>query len=317
VLPPEVAVPDLRDAPAGAVARAAIAAGVTRLLAHDPGVRLGEDPEDVHQARVATRRLRSDLRTFRPLLDEKWTAEIRDELGWLADLLGAVRDTDVLLERLEADTAELAAGDAGPAASLLRRLRSERDEARAALLEALDSDRYTALVDLLVEAAGALPAAAPVEDGGGGGEREGVVQPSEQPAAKVVPGLVQRPWRHLRRAVDELSEDPPDESLHRVRILAKRCRYAAEAAAPVVGKPARRLAEAVAGLQGVLGDLNDAVIAEAWLRAAVTRGPAAQALVAGELVARQRQRAAACRTAWPAAWKRASAKRLRSWLDGD
>ena len=84
------------------VVRAAIARSTARLLAHDPGVRLGDDPEDVHQARVATRRMRSDLRTFRRVLDEDWDESMRDELKWLGGLLGAVRDTDVLLDRLEA-----------------------------------------------------------------------------------------------------------------------------------------------------------------------------------------------------------------------
>src|SRR5436190_7535261 len=85
---------------AGDAVRAALATGFARLLRHDPGVRIGDDPEDVHQARVATRRLRSDLRTFRSLLDQEQAQVLRDELKWAADLLGDVRDADVLLERL-------------------------------------------------------------------------------------------------------------------------------------------------------------------------------------------------------------------------
>ena len=73
--PPDVVVPPKPGAasPAAAVAHAAITESVVRLLAHDPGVRLGDDPEDVHQMRVATRRLRSDLRTFRPVIDRHWS----------------------------------------------------------------------------------------------------------------------------------------------------------------------------------------------------------------------------------------------------
>ncbi len=78
--------------------RQAISAAVDRIMRHDPGVRIGDDPEDVHQARVGTRRLRSDLRTFSSLLDEEWLASLRDELRWLAGALGEVRDDDVLID---------------------------------------------------------------------------------------------------------------------------------------------------------------------------------------------------------------------------
>ena len=82
-----------------------------RLLRHDPGVRLGIDIEDVHQARVATRRLRSDLRTFQPLLDEAWADALRDELRWLGAELGRVRDAEVLRDRLRAAATTLPAPD--------------------------------------------------------------------------------------------------------------------------------------------------------------------------------------------------------------
>jgi CHAD domain-containing protein len=132
----------------------------------------------------------------------------------------------------------------------------------------------------------------------------------------VLPRLVRGPWRHLRQAVAALGEDPPYEALHQVRIRAKRLRYAAEATAPVIGKPARRLAAAAADLQGVLGDMNDAVVAEGWLRQNAHRAPAAQALVAGELITRERQRQQLGRERWAKAWKEADRPRLRAWLNG-
>ena len=139
--------------------------------------------------------------------------------------------------------------------------------------------------------------------------------PEQAAAAEVLPSLVQGPWRRLRRAVAALGPEPEDDALHQIRIHAKRCRYAAEAAAPVIGKPASSLAAAVADLQGVLGDFHDAIVAEGWLRQGVLRGSAGAALVAGELITFQRQEAAACRAAWMAAWEAASAKKLRAWLD--
>lgn len=112
-----------------------------------------------------------------------------------------------------------------------------------------------------------------------------------------------------------MGDDPPDEALHAVRIKAKRVRYASEAAAGVIGKPARKLAAAVADVQGVLGDLQDAVVAEGWLRSQVESASApSEALVAGELVAMQRHQEAKCRLAWTKPWKKASQKRLRVWL---
>jgi CHAD domain-containing protein len=82
--------------------RHAVASSVIQLLRHDPGVRLGEDPEDVHWFRVATRKLRSELRTFRPLLGDAQMSSLRAELRWLGGKVGPVRDADVLAERLAA-----------------------------------------------------------------------------------------------------------------------------------------------------------------------------------------------------------------------
>ncbi len=131
------------------------------MIRHDPGVRLGDDPEHVHQARVGTRRLRSDLRTFRSLLDGEWVTEMRTELGWAAAALGEVRDADVLTERMQARIAALPAADARPGAALLRRLATQRDAARARLLEVLNSDRYVALLDALSQAAADPPLLGP------------------------------------------------------------------------------------------------------------------------------------------------------------
>jgi len=283
--------------PAGAPVRAALAAGTTRLLHHDPGVRVGNDPEDVHQARVATRRLRSDLRTFRPLLDEDETRTLRDELKWAADLLGDVRDADVLLRRLCAGAERLP--DAVAAGALLQQLEHQRDEVHARLLDGLRSQRYLALVERLVAFAEAPP----------------LVGSSSQPARAVLPGLVSPAWKRLRKAVDVVDSHPRPEQLHAVRIKAKRLRYGADAVAPAVGKDAARLASVVADLQSLLGDHHDAHVAQGWLRDAVRGADSAQAVVAGELIALQRIEAAELERRWPKVWKKAARKRLRRWLD--
>lgn len=297
--PPEVQVPPLgHDPTGGQVVRNAIAASVTRILVHDAGVRLGDDPEDVHQARVGTRRLRSDLRTFRPLLVDEWSEPLRDELSWLAEVLGGVRDADVLTDRLRHQAGQLPEVDAASFAPVLRRLADEREVARARLLDVMASDRYVGLLDRLVLAANS-PMLAPESD---------------KRAEEVVPALVARPWKKLRQAVRALPAEPADEALHEVRILSKRARYAAEAAIPAVGRPARLFAEAVAGVQGVLGDHNDAAVAEDWLRQHAEGVDITQALALGELVGVQRAEAAYSRQAWRKAWKKADRRKLRAWL---
>jgi len=296
--PPDVAVDALpRHARGGAVVRRAIAASVQRLIKHDAVVRIGADPEGVHQARVATRRLRSDLRTFAPLLDRQWADALRTELQWLADELGVVRDGDVLLMRLRDTAAELDPQDAHAVDAVIAELAADVERERARLLEGMRDARYFALLDHLVAAA----------------RQPALTAEAERPAVLVLPQLVQRPWRRLRRAQRALSDPPVDDELHAVRILAKRLRYAAEAVAPVVGRRASALAGAAAGVQEVLGDLHDAVVAADWLRAHAGSDPA-RAFATGELFAMEMAKAAEQRTLWPNAWRKLDRPKLRSWM---
>lgn len=297
--PPELERVELPRRPtASDVLRAGLTKSVLRVLDHDPGVRLGEDPEAVHRARVGTRRLRSDLRTFAPLLDPAWTEPLREELAWFSVVLGAVRDADVLLERLEQDIARLETADRRAAAVLVARLADGRELARTRLLVAMSSSRYVAMLDCLVDAAldpKVLPAAA-------------------KPAERVVPKLVERPWRALRKSVANAGAAPTDAVLHGIRIRAKRARYAADVAALVLGKPAVRFADAIAGVQEVLGDHQDACVLRAWLREQATDLEPAAALAAGQLIATAGARADDRRAAWPEAWHRADKGRIRTWL---
>jgi CHAD domain-containing protein len=272
--------------------------GTRRLFRHEAAVRIGEDPEGIHQARVATRRLRSTLRSFSSLLEPEWTDRLRGELKWLADLLGAVRDADVLLARFEGHLAALPAGDARAGSRLLERLVERREEDRGRLLEAMTEARYATLLDDLVAAA-ASPALLPG---------------AEQPAAEVMPPLVAKPWRRLKKTVKRAGSDPSDEQLHQIRIRAKRARYAAEAVVPVIGKPAQQFADAAADLQDVLGEQHDAVVGEAWLREAARSARRDQALLAGLLIAAERATAARAREAWRPVWKALNRGRLRSWF---
>ncbi|HEU5447774.1 MAG TPA: CYTH and CHAD domain-containing protein [Acidimicrobiia bacterium] len=300
---PGTAAPVRPDSTIGEIVQAAVGNALARIVAHDPGVRLGDDPEDVHQARVGTRRLRSDLRTFRPLLDRDWVAGIREEAGWYAALLGEVRDTEVLMERLEHQARSLPKEDAAAVTPIVKRLAREREAGRKRLLEGMDSPRYIALLDRLTEAA-AQPQFAPDAKGGPG-----------QPAADALPALVRRPWKRLSKAVADLPKVPADEQLHAVRILAKHTRYAAEAAAGVIGKRASTFAKQIAAVQTVLGDHQDACVMEGWLRQAAPKTRSTrEAMLIGQLIGLQRAEAHVKRAAWPDVWARASDKELRRWL---
>jgi CHAD domain-containing protein len=298
--PPDVVAPAIdRRATLRQVVAAAIAQGVVMLVRQDLGIRLGGDTEHVHKARVAARRLRSDVRTFRRVLDRDWCSRIREELRWLASALGEVRDADVLLGELRKQASGLPEVDAAAADALLAQLSQERKRANERLLAVLDSDRYIALLNELTAGASDPPLARSLAE-------------TDTAARTLFPRLLRKPWRRLRQTVLDLGDAPSDEDLHLVRKRAKAVRYTAEAAAPVIGKPAPSLAVAMENLQGTLGALHDAVVAEAWLRRQGIASEPPQALVAGQMIERERQRQAVQRAAWPRAWRQAARKRLRA-----
>ena len=296
--PPDVVVAPARPHDVEALVARAIARSTAQLLAHDPGVRLGGDPEDTHQFRVATRRLRSDLRSLSKVLDTGRVAPVRQELGWLGGEIRALRDADVLAERLARESDRLPERDRFAAELLLERLHDETVCHHAELLSAMRSARYVSLLDALV----GLAASPPLLEGTNGTDPR-----------RFATAAVHKPWRRLERAARAIGPDAPDSALHEVRILAKRCRYAAEAVAPLVGGKASRFAAAVASLQDLLGEHQDTVVAEAWLRTTAEHLEESR-LVAGELVAAERQRRGELRREWPAAWKQASAPSLRRWM---
>ncbi|WP_371615864.1 CHAD domain-containing protein [Streptomyces sp. NBC_00454] len=236
------------------------------LIAQDPAVRRGL-PDSVHQMRVATRRLRSAFKTYRRILDPAETGPVGGELRWLAAELGVDRDQEVLLERIQTGLDGLPRTlQLGPVRGRLKVWNTaRRTGSRRAALAALDSRRYLALLDAL----DALLADPPLQKAAG------------RPARATLPVTVLGDYARLAGRVEgALAMDPgPDRdlALHEARKAAKRARYAAEAAAPALGKPARRLAEALQAVQTLLGDHQDGVVARGALR-----GLAVQAAGAGE-----------------------------------
>ncbi len=297
--PPELVVPAVDgNAPVGEVARAAITAAVIRVLSHDALVRKDQKSEGVHQARVGTRRLRSDLRTFAPILDQAWVDGLRTELQALAGALGHVRDADVMIGRLKKAAAALDPQDWAAADSIKSRLGRQRAVQRRALETEYRSESYIVLLDRLVEAARAPKFA------------EG----ANVPARDALPGLVQRPWDHLAKAVAQLDDDASHDQLHEIRIRAKRVRYAAEAATLALPE-AEAMATTAAEIQEVLGELHDAVVAARWLRdMAATNVTRAEAMVCGLLIAAEERDAQAWEAKWPDAWAAAAKRKVRKWL---
>ena len=248
-----------RHSAAGEVVLGYLAAQAARLSALDLAVRR-DKADAVHQMRVTTRRLRSTLQAFPAVLSAPATSALRDELKWLGGVLGAARDAEVLAGHLHASLAamptELVIGPAQ--ARITRHFAPVEASARAAVLEALDSGRYRALVlelTRLLERPPLTPAAA-------------------EPAGKVLPQAVARAshrvGRRMRRAGQVPAGQPREVALHETRKAAKRARYAAEAAAPGLGHhaggKAERLARRMKQLQSVLGDHQDAVIVRATTR---------------------------------------------------
>ncbi|MFN2496135.1 MAG: CHAD domain-containing protein [Pseudonocardiaceae bacterium] len=213
-------------------------------------------PDAVHQMRVATRRMRSALQVFGPVLDRERTRQYTDELKWLAGVLGPARDLEVLRQRFETAVAALPAElVVGPVAARLTRVFARREaDARAEVFAALDGGRYLALLD----ATDGLLADPPLTSRG------------RRSARRELPRLVSRAYRRVERRMRRADRAPAgaerDAELHEIRKAAKRLRYAAEAAVPALGRPARRLRKRVKAVQQLLGEHQDAVVARPVLR---------------------------------------------------
>ena len=245
-----------RDRDAADVVCEAVNAAIGTFQEHIEAAGRG-DVRGVHQARVGLRRLRSHLRTFRRVVDIEWATALSAEASWLADSLGSIRDLDVLHARL-VEGALLQVPEQAPAIrGLVSMLEAQREVALGNHLELRETARYIGLVGRLDEATREMPTRSI----------------GEEPAAYLVPKLLLRTWRELRGAARIEKKDPSIEHLHTVRIRAKRMRYACEAATPVLGSAARRMARSSEALQERLGEWHDASAARAWLDGAARIRP--------------------------------------------
>ncbi len=280
------------------VIRKSLAAATGALLERVDEIRTRDDAESVHQARVAARRIRSDLRSYRRFLDPTWAAQTRAELQWLGNHLGAVRDLDVLTARVETIAWDLPAWERAHVTPVLDRLNDERGHARATLTAALDDPRYLALREELIA-----------------GARQPPVLPSAATKSRrMLVRVVSRQWKRLRRGLNQLDAAAAPDQLHDARRLVRHARYALDTASAQLGNPARRHASALTSLQDTLGELQDSAVSQAWLRTAASEiADPRTTFVLGELVGLELARQLERQARWPAVWKRVSSKKLRRW----
>jgi CHAD domain-containing protein len=258
------------------------------IAAFDPGVRHG-DPESVHKMRVATRRLRSTLKTFKRSFPPELAGRVGPELKWLAQQLGEVRDGQVLSGKLLASV-EGEGPDFAPVATRIREyLDAKVSAGRAALDEDLDGERYLRLLDDIDDLVGDPDST------------------EKDPLSRARKAL-----RNADDLLDEAIADGVDAELHEARKSYKRARYAVEVFVPSVGKPAKGLTSALTDLQDVLGAHQDSVVAREILRDLA--GSADDGFPYGILYARQEQVGRDTFGDLPVAIAAAGKRKLRSWL---
>jgi CHAD domain-containing protein len=263
------------------------------IIAHDPGTRLGTDPEDLHQHRVAVRRLRALLRAAEPMLDSAWAEGLRRELQSVGRALGAVRDLDVLLEHLQAVGEELGIDDEEPFQRVTGVFEARRSHARAVMLDELRKPAYALLLDRL--------------------ERE-LPEPRVSGESTPLAEIAGEEHRVLAKTMHKLGDDPDDATLHAARIKVKHARYAAELARATVGRPASRYISSAKRLQDILGDHQDATVARTELKgvAKLLDDPDVTAVVK-RLRQYEKMRKRESREAYPAAWNELQERGEIAW----
>jgi CHAD domain-containing protein len=307
VRPPDDQPPteDLGGSTAADVLRAHLAKHTASLWEQDARVR-EDQPGAIHKFRIAARRLRSALTTYRPLFQAGSVDPLREQLRWLGQTLGGARDAQVLRERLdelvESQPAELVLGPV--AARIDGDLAYAYRDGRERSLALLDSERYFRLLDSLDDLVQSPP----------------LLPEAGQPASEVLPRLLARDTKRLRRAVRAAkAADHPDQrdpALHEARKKAKRLRYAADSTVPVFGKPAEKLSAAAKRVQNALGLHQDAIVAGRRLREYAVQAHLAgeNGFTFGRLHALEEWRAEEARQAFRKAWKKTPHRKIRRWV---
>jgi CHAD domain-containing protein len=255
--------------------------------------RRATEVERVHQSRVALRRIRANLRTFRLLLDPAWGTSLRAELAWYGGRLGQVRDLHILSDIVTVKGPEVLDPEA------IDRLDSVLGVRIAAALAEVAAERGGARRFQLNEQMMVL---------WDGPEFKGKAR---KPASELLPAMLHRSWHDLRGAARTARKDRTDPNLHKLRIRLKDLRYGCETVALVEGGPAKKTARAAEALQSKLGDLHDAVFAIDWFEELADEYSELREPV-DALVEIERDAAAVARKGWKRELKEVE-RRWRAW----
>ncbi len=274
---------------------AELATCVASFTGSDAGAVAQRSADEIHDARVALRRIRSQLRTFRSVFDPGWRARIRTEISWYESLLGRVRDCDVVTARLLADAER--AEDYRVAAAITSLLALERAARLRPLGDAYGAPRRRALLDALEEMASCPPLRAA----------------ARRAAGPALLAHLERPWCDLRGGARAARAAPGPDALHRVRIRTKQLRDGAAVAAPILGPALTDLAQACTALQGHLGRCRDADAAARWLDAQVADAAGLSAELA-DMAARERATSASLQASWWPRYELVARARKRSHI---
>jgi CHAD domain-containing protein len=241
-----------------------------------------EDVSQARKARVAVRRLRAQLGLATDRFDADWVWLLRRELRWVEQAIGDVADADALMCWVRRQ--ELDDRDEKARADLVAELARERSRAHRRLVALLDSARYERMV-------------------------RDLSRPFHPPAD--LAKTVRREWRSLKVVVASVGESPGDQDLHRLAMRVDRVRHAAE-----LSKDGEKWAVSLGELRDTVDALQEASLAQGWLRHAAGTPTVSWDLLSGQLLERARCAESAWWREWTARWKRAGAKDLRAWLKG-
>ncbi len=292
----------LKSRSAAELVKSACSESSAALLKHHTRAMLFQ-AEPIHQMRVGTRRLRAILRVFGDILDAPWALELESELRWIAQLLGTVRDIDVLRSRLRASVKQQDSEERAAFRIAEKMLGKRYRDAKSAMLEGLNSERYTALLERLRE--GQLAPQVTIE--------------ANAPAIEVLLPLLNRAWKKLSRAADQLKRSDEAPAYHRVRKMGKRIRYALELLCNDFSEKDRqhvlRFIDRMKKLQDTLGELQDAEVASRTISIIAHQ---ANNHYEGfrELVNVQQRLEVKARRKFPKSWKAARKEGSKKWMSG-
>jgi triphosphatase len=298
------------DPPSGAhpvasaqqVAMAQLRRHLTDWIRHEPGARLGSDPEELHQLRVAARRIDATLGLFKHQLPPRLASARQGAKGVLR-ALGAVRDFDVQLAEVRRYCSALPAAERAAAVPLRARLEEERARTQQKMLGTLNSEATRHWLETLDHTSANFAAASAT---------------AAPQAATVIPERIRGRFRKLRKAVRKLDSRSTMEEYHSVRRRAKQLRYAIECGPGMFGKPAEEMLKALRRLQDRLGAHQDAHMAKNRLAALAAEGgllPPDTLFLMGRLAEHHLGETRQARKTLTRSWRRVDGKRWKALRD--